>query len=370
MKIIHLISELKKGGAERLCLDICNELTNKKANFLIIIFNNLNTYNELTENLRINVINIKLKLSVFNKNKIDLDELNKFVNNFNPDIIHSHLFFAELVSQVINSNAVRICHVHDDIKQLNNLNLTTFFSKQSITNYYEKLFYLKNYKLNKTVFLCISKDSMRIILKKIPNANCILFPNGINTSNFKPIKRKLSSKINLISIGSFVPKKGHELLLETMFNLKKMSKIEFNLHLLGDGILKEKLIKKAAKLNILEDVKFHGIVSETEKYLHGSDIYVHSAKYEPFGLVIVEAMSTGLPVISTDGKGNSDIFNGNNGILLSHRDPKKYALEILELVINKTKYFQLSGNSIKTAKKYNITTYTEKLLKLYLTSTI
>ena len=154
-----------------------------------------------------------------------------------------------------------------------------------------------------------------------------------------------------------------------MLELKKISSLKFTLNFLGDGVLHEKLKNKTKELGIQDSIKFHGIVSNPEKYLQNSHIYVHSAFYEPFGLVILEAMSTGLPVISTDGRGNRDLINNKNGILLNHRDPKKYALEIIELINNKNKYDKLSEESIRTAKRYDIKNYTDKLLNLYFSAT-
>lgn len=365
MKVIHLIPEFRKGGAERLCIDICYELKKRKIDYLLITFNDFNLYEELTKNIDYKIVNIDFKLSVFKKNKIDLKNLNKAVEDFSPDIIHSHLFVGEIISQSIDYKALRICHVHDDIKQLNKLKFSSFISKTKVTNYYERLYYLKQKKSNNTIYMCISKDSKKIIENKIPNSNCVFFPNAININNFKPINRKIKNTINLISIGSFYEKKGHSLLLKTLFELNELSNLKFELHLIGDGALKDKLIDETKKLKLTKKVVFHGIVANPEKYLQKSYLYVHAASYEPFGLVLIEAMSTGLPVISTDGKGNRDIINKNNGILLNHRNPKKYAIEILNLIKNTNTYENKVIGALETAKKYDITRYVDKLLEFY-----
>tara|TARA_X000000950_G_C13915800_1_gene660948 strand:+ start:1100 stop:2212 length:1113 start_codon:yes stop_codon:yes gene_type:complete len=369
MRVIHLIPEFRKGGAERLCIDICYELKKRKIDYLLITFNDFNLYEELTKYIDYKIVKIDFKLSVLNKNKIDLENLNRIVENFSPDIIHSHLFIGEIISQSINHNALRICHVHDDIKQLNKLKLSSFFSKLKIANYYERIYYLKKKKSNKTIYMCISKDSKSIIENKIPNSNCVFFPNAINIKNFKPINRKINNNINLISIGSFYAKKGHSLLLKTLFELNQLSNLNFKLHLIGDGALKDKLIEETKKLKLTNKVIFHGIVPNPEKYLQKSHLYVHAASYEPFGLALIEAMSTGLPVISTDGKGNRDIINENNGVLLNHRNPKKYAMEILTLIKNTNTYENKAMGALKTAKKYDIKNYVDRLLEIYLNAT-
>ncbi len=130
MKVIHLIPEFRKGGAERLCIDICHELKKRKIDFLLITLNDFNLYGELTKHIDYQIVDINFKLSVFKKNKIDLEKLNEIVKKFSPDIIHSHLFVGEIISQSIDYKALRICHVHDDIKQLNKIKFSSFFSKK------------------------------------------------------------------------------------------------------------------------------------------------------------------------------------------------------------------------------------------------
>ena len=97
-----------------------------------------------------------------------------------------------------------------------------------------------------------------------------------------------------------------------------------------------------------------------------SNIYLHTATSEAFGLVILEAMAAGLPVITLDGKGNRDIVvNGENGYIFKNQDTCLFSDQIIELMKKKKLYEKISVNGQETAKGYDITNYTTKLMKLY-----
>ena len=103
-----------------------------------------------------------------------------------------------------------------------------------------------------------------------------------------------------------------------------------------------------------------------QDYLNKSTIYVHSATYEPFGLVQVEAMAAGLPVVALDGKGNRELIqNGSNGFMVSKVDPIDFAEKIIKIIENNQTYITFSNNSIDFAKKYDIVNYVDELLKIY-----
>ena len=95
-------------------------------------------------------------------------------------------------------------------------------------------------------------------------------------------------------------------------------------------------------------------------------MYLHTANYEPFGLVILEAMAAGLPVISLDGKGNRDIItNEVNGYILSNPSPSDFVIKIQKVFSNKEQYDMFSENGKETAKKHDIKNYAHKLLNIY-----
>ena len=108
---------------------------------------------------------------------------------------------------------------------------------------------------------------------------------------------------------------------------------EARLIVIGDGKLKEKLLLKAKSLGISEKVDMIG-KKVPYAYMRHGDIFVLSSLWEGFGLVLLEAMSLGTPVVSTDCDygPNEVIENEKSGLLVPVADPQELASAILRLI--------------------------------------
>ena len=101
-------------------------------------------------------------------------------------------------------------------------------------------------------------------------------------------------------------------------------------------------------------------------YLKEADIYLHPASYEPFGLVILEAMASGLPVICLNGKGNVGLnVEGKTGFMIDPPDAEKFADKILYLINNSEEYSKISEYCVNFSKNYDIENYCKNLMDLY-----
>lgn len=369
MRILQIIPNLTKGGAERLVLDICSELYKRSdVDVKLVCFSEQNEYPEYSD-IKPLVINSSVKLSFVRKNEFYVAELQKFVNDFMPDIIHTHLYEAEIISRSINYPSAKwFSHCHDNMVQFRNIGLATFLSKQALTNYYEKRVLLSMYKINGgNHFIAISKDTEAYFKKSTKHYQLTLLANAIDYPKFyNPHPGKEPGDVlRLINIGSFVEKKNQGFLIDVANILKKRS-LPFELHLLGDGVKKTELEIKAKNLGLDKELIFHGMVDRVEELLWQSQIYVHSANYEPLGLVLLEAMAAGLPVITLDGRGNRDlIVEGKNGFMLSEPDAEKFAGKILEVWQNEKLYSEMAAFAQEFAKGYDIKEYVDRLLIIY-----
>lgn len=373
MRVLHVIPSLKKGGAERLVLDICNELNSRKDfSVLLITFRPDNDYEFLTNNINWKTIPSEYIPSLTGGSKVNISQLQLEINNFEPDVIHSHLFESEIVLSKIRLTQVkRVIHFHDNMIQYKKVNLKTIFSKKHITANFEKREVLKSYKKSSTTFIAISKNTEKYFKTNLPSGYDVKFlPNAINLDRFKDNNQnKFESKV-ITMIGSFVKKKNQLLAISVIKELKKKG-YNFDLFLLGDGELKEELDTKSKEFGLKNNVYFEGNVDHPEKYLNNSFCYLHTATYEPFGLVIIEAMATGLPVVCVNGGGNTDIVKHNlNGYIFDDLNPKSLANAIIELKTNDTLFNQMSYEAYKTSRQYDIIRYCDELQKLYTSSLI
>jgi glycosyltransferase involved in cell wall biosynthesis len=402
MRILQIIPSLRKGGAERLVLDILRQILSQKAiEIRLVIFRNEidNSIDDIAEHIKI--IPSSVSLSIKRKPILQINELQKFIEEYKPNIIHTHLFEAELVSRFCYYlKAKWFSHIHDNMVQLKNFSFKALSNKQALTNYYEKRVLLKNYQKNGgTHFIAISKHTESYIKSVQSKYPVTLRHNAVNVKRFqkpadfqkitehggpnevkepKTLKSNIGhytvieprtsttlnsqfSILNLVNIGSFVPKKNQTFLLDIIVELNKL-KQKVNCIFLGDGPLKAEVEQRAKDLNLYNHCQFLGNVENVEEYLWNSDVYVHTATYEPLGLVLLEAMAAGLPIISLDGGGNRDLIeNGKNGSILNEQDPKIFAKKILEVTDNE----EMKKYNVQFAQQFDIDNYTNKLLEHY-----
>ena len=372
LRILHIIPRLHKGGAERLCLDICRQLQVRDGvQVRLITFSDENHYPFLIDGLDWQVVPASVQLSVFHKNVLNIDDLQKAIEDFAPDVIHTHLFEVEIVSRsCYYPKAKWISHCHDNMRQFCNFGFRTLFNKQLLTNFFEKRYLFSRYKANGgNTFIAISHDTEQYFRKTARHYDVHFLPNAIDYEKFHCNKdHQPNTKLRLVNVGSYQDKKNQRFLVEVAKILCERY-VDFEMNLLGDGE-KYREVASLIKENHLETIVFQrGNVENVAEYLWQSDIYVHSAYYEPFGLVLVEAMAAGLPVVTLDGRGNRDlIVQGKNGYMLYEQNAEQFADRILEIRNNKQKYCQMSAFAQDFAQQYDIKPYVDRLLELYKTN--
>ena len=369
MRILHIIPRLRKGGAERLCLDICNQMQKcDGVQVRLITFSDDNAYPALTQNIDWQIVPASIQLSLTHNNILNVDALQKAIEEFTPDVIHTHLFEAEIVSRSCHyPKAKWFSHCHDNMRQFRNFGIKTLFNKELLTNFCEKRYLMSRYKANGgTTFVAISHDTEAYFRRTAQPYNVALLPNAIDYERFHNTEpRDVHTKLKLINVGSFTANKNQKFLVEVAKILQNR-KIEFVINLLGAGECYEDVLRVVTENNMTSQVILHGSVDAVEDYLHKSDIYVHSSFSEALGLTLIEAMAAGLPVVTLDGRGNRDlIVQGRNGYMLYEQNAEQFADRILEIWNDKKKYQEMSAFAQEFAKQYDIKPYVDKLLTLY-----
>lgn len=147
-----------------------------------------------------------------------------------------------------------------------------------------------------------------------------IVPHGIKRPSF--LKRDRHSfgfaddDTLLITIGRLIPRKGIPTLISMM---SRLSDKKTKLIILGDGPEKARLEEEVARGGLSSRITFKGRVSDEEKFqlLTISDLYVSSSLHEGFGLIFIEAMACGLPIVTFDNGGHTDfLINGKTGYLV------------------------------------------------------
>ncbi len=233
-----------------------------------------------------------------------------------PDVIHCHFGTAAYFNFFIQKAAkLRIpvlvsFHGYD-----------VFEADQLFPSYIKVLTKLIN---DRGLCTCPSEFLKKELLKRfnIPEHRVIVIPNGFNDNLFfkQQRKRKLTEQCNIVHVGRFIPLKGHRYLIEALHALELRGFKNINLTLIGDGETQSECKTLAQRLHLEDKVMFKGLISHNEvaEELNKADIYVHPSytlecgKAETFGVAILEAIATGLPVIISNSGGMSEVITVPN----------------------------------------------------------
>lgn len=284
------------------------------------------------------------------------------------DIIHIH----SPLPPLIKTSKPIVLTIHTpmltDYRRVKINSIYSLFSKISakLVSYPHELKLIKASNIITTVTESVAKELNKYYTNSM---NIVVTGNGVD-ENFFTTKDYKSNDIqkNILFVGRIDREKGLFDLIECakyIFNIR--SDIHFNLA--GNGRDLKKLLRKIKKAKIQDKFIFLGQVEKKHlvKIYQNASIFVLPSYHEGLPGVILEAMSCGLPIIATDVRGNRDIiFQGENGIIVPPRDPKKLAEAITKLLEDKNLSEYLGKNARNTIiQKYTWDILTNKMLKCY-----
>lgn len=245
-----------------------------------------------------------------------------------------------------------------------------------INQYYRKAFHIRPYAhkvlLNASKVIFISESYQAKVLQNIlPDKvsrliekKSIVVPNGVDDYwlklNIKP-KIKVDSSINLLFVGRIDANKNLENTIKAAKWIKDQG-MKCNLTIVGDGPLKYELEKKYKS----DFVHFKGSIHENEvlkKYYYESDILVVPSFNETFGLVYIEAMCCGTPVIYSKEQAIDGFFqDGDIGKGINPNEFKSIANSILYII---DKYNDISKNCVNSTNQFNWDRVATKYMSIY-----
>jgi N-acetyl-alpha-D-glucosaminyl L-malate synthase BshA len=159
---------------------------------------------------------------------------------------------------------------------------------------------------------------------------------------------ELEDKPIVLFVGNLIKRKNVDSLLEA----KKISKSDYHLVVVGDGPLFKKLKKKVDDENI-RDVVFTGSRDDVEDIIPSCDVLILPSYSESFGLVLIEALACGKPVIGSDVGGISEIINDDVGLLVNPNKVSSIAKAIDRIIDDDNLRLSLSGNARNRALDFS-----------------
>ena len=156
---------------------------------------------------------------------------------------------------------------------------------------------------------------------------------------------------NVFAAGRFVRKKGFDLLLKAIPEVLA-SDCRTRLQIAGDGLEFDELKKLQSELNLGDKVQFLGFRDDVPQLMKQSDLFVMSSLSEPFGNILLEAMATSTPIVTTRNHGALNILNGETAIFVDNASSNALSSGILEAINNPEAAFERSKNALELFKNY------------------
>lgn len=259
MKILQTLQWIQFAGTEKVCVDLCNEMSK---NHEVILLSNKDITQKLNKNVKFIEFN-------FDKNRFNpffLYKTAELLKKIKPDIIHAH-----------NTKVIEIMHY------------AQFFLDKKIPIIATKhdLSFKKKYKLA-DLSVAILENMLEILPK-----NSIVIENGMAYK--KPSQLKKSGVFYIVSSGRLSPEKGHQDII------RALSKVNFDflLEIYGWGEYENELKNLVNDLNLNDKVKFCGFNDDIGSVLASCDLQIIASHFEPFGLVTIDGIYYAPLVIST-----------------------------------------------------------------------
>lgn len=338
-KVTFVINNLINGGAEKILVNVLNNLDLSKIEPTLFLFEKEGNYlNDLNTNIRVEYGYLPQKVS---KGKLAM--MKKFALRATVGI--------NKLSKVIEDQDLVVAFLEKGV---------TYFTAEACrrakkpfyswihTNLDDKLGGVNQqlstwaYKRAKKV-VCVSNECEQLAIKKV---NCL--ENKIitiyNPIDIKAIIEKGSQPVesfnmlagqNIIAIGRLSHEKGFDILISA-FQKVYQEKKDINLIILGEGPERAALEKQANDLGISERVQMPGFVSNPYAILEKSDVFVLSSRYEGLSTVLIEALSLNKAIVSTKCSGAAEILcDGQYGRLVEINDVESLTNGIKEaLAVN------------------------------------
>jgi glycosyltransferase involved in cell wall biosynthesis len=203
-------------------------------------------------------------------------------------------------------------------------------------------------------------------LRFLPSANIDIIPNGVDLERFRPASNKeLSGELKLLTVGRLSVTKRFEMLVDAVEILSKKGK-NIRLTISGGGGLLDEL------KNLVEQKKLTGIINltgriESEKMpdVYGAhDMFVSASMQEGMSNAMLEAMASGLPIITTRCEGVDELIS-DNGIVVGKDSAEALAEAINNLAENKQAYNAMCASARKRAENFGWDKVADGYIKLY-----
>lgn len=349
MRILHVITSLHIGGAERLMTILLPRLRDLGNEVELLVFDGTRTaFTDVLERRGIKIHSLKSK-NVYSP--ANILKLRTFIGRY--DIIHTHNTACQLFVPIakmlfLQKKTLLFTTEHSTSNRRRSKKWMKLLDKWMYRQY-EKV-------------VCIGESTEINLLKYLGNRivkTCVIH-NGIELPGNITDLNLDDSDVIISMVAAFRPGKDQDCLVKAMTLLPEGFKLRF----IGDGERRKEVEQLTVSLGLSERVEFTGNRSDVNELLQNSHINVLSSHWEGLSLSSLECMASGRPFIASDVAGLHEIVEGA-GLLFPDDDYKTLAKQIKSLIDDKKLYEDISSKCRKRAEEYDIAKTAELYNKVY-----
>lgn len=353
MKILHVITSLRTGGAEKLMVDLLPRLKAKDLDVDLLLFDGTDTpFRREVETAGIKVFDLGIGGSVYSP--LRLIRLLPFMRKY--DVVHTHNTAPQMFAA--------LCRIFSRTKLVTTEHNTS--NSRRAWKWYATIDRWMYGRYRKVI--CISKkaeDNLRSFIQD-QSTKILTINNGVDVDKYvgaKPspeLEQLAPESRKLIMVAGFRPQKDQDTLIRALSLLPD----KFHLFLVGDGVRRPELEALTKELALDDRVHFLGLRTDVAELLHAADYVVMSSHFEGLSLSSVEGMAVGRPMLASDVDGLREVVGGA-GILFPHGDSNALATEIISLEASPEKYNTFAAACFRNARRYDISVMAEQYAKCY-----
>jgi glycosyltransferase involved in cell wall biosynthesis len=377
MKIVHLISSLKIGGAETALVNFLTSLTSEQSDqpkntHTILYFHDGPNRHQL-ERLGIATHQISGLLCRFDP--WAFYKAFRMIKNLKPDIIHSSLWMANIFGRLIGKiiGTPVICDLHgsatDEGFFRNRLDALTAKWASALVAVSDSV--QQAYQISVINRMPIAQRP--VIIKKLSViANGVDQQKCLSIAYHQPLERKdyglYYDDFVIGSVGRLEPIKSYDILIIAFSMLLKQlpPNAHVKLCLVGGGSEYQELQSLAQTLQISDKIVFVGARSDAIKFYPLFDCFALSSRSEGLSIALLEALCFGLPIVSTNQKEQHDVLaNTVNGLLVPPNDPQALCNALEWLIKNKAERQTMKINNEQLISHYNLASTVQRYKQLY-----
>jgi len=310
------------------------------------------------------------RLTGFSFPKINKWALNKWVNQYltlyelyekdhgTPDIIHAHSFVAAYAATIIKKSINRPLVVTEHASGL---------LKNPIQRRYQKI---ANFAYNNSNGIIAVGSLLKKRISMLTTTSVVQMSNSFNSEIFYPPTTERSKKevFKILGVGSFIERKGFEILIQACGQLIHRYEKKIELTLVGNGPLKNKYLKLIKKLDITESVIIREPLDRAgvADLMRTAHLFCLPSFYETFGVVLIESLACGTPVVASGEGGPQEIVNKENGLLFTAGKGEELE-EAINYLFNNYEKYDGEKLALSTKIKYGQDRIINELINFYKT---